>query len=158
VSPWRAPDGIEPVLAARLWVLREDDLTLRSLVKPVIWPPDSPLHAQCKAPDELRTDDHPAPGEACFCGVWALRSPHGLELVDWPALEKGWRVGGITKLWGRVVVGTKGWRAEWARPAALVVPGRRRSIPVDLARSVASRYGIHVLDRWPTTPLTPLAA
>jgi hypothetical protein len=136
-------------------VLRGDDLTLRSLVKPVTWPSNSPLHARCSAPEELRSDQHEAPGEACFCGVWGVPFPGRLEEIGRSALE-GWKVGGIIQLWGRIVVGTKGWRGEWARPAALVVSGRRRSVPVDLVQSVAFRYGILMLDEWPV--LTPLAA
>lgn len=155
MSVSKAPDGIEPIVAARLWELRGDDLTLRSLQQPVIWPPDSPLQARCSAPPELRTDNHQAPGAACFCGVWALHSPGSLKQVQRPELE-GWKVGGVTKLWGRVVVGTRGWRGEWARPVALVVPKRRWSIPLDLVQAVADRYGVIVLEEWPS--LTPLAA
>ena len=155
MSSWQAPDGLEPVLAARLWVLRGDDLTLRSLVKPVVWPTDGPLHATCTAPLELRADDHEAPSESCYCGFWGLPLPGRLDEVELPQPE-GWKVGGVAKLWGRILVGTRGWRAEWARPTALIVPNRRRSIPIDLLQSVAARYGLILLNEWPT--LTPLAA
>ncbi len=84
-----------------------------------------------------------------------MHTPGSLEHVEWPPFE-GWKVGGVTKLWGRIVVGTKGWRGEWARPAALVLPKRRRSIPRDLVQAVAHRYGILMLDEWPA--LTSLAA
>ena len=153
MSEWSAPDGIEPVLAARLWALRGDDLTLRSLVKPLIWLPGLPMQARCTAPQAVRGDDHVPPVEDCYCGFWGLSSPGSLEDVTWRSLE-GWKVSGVSELWGRVVVGTRGWRAEVARPAALVVSGRRRRAPQKVLDAVSARYGIPVLDRWPK--LTPL--
>ncbi|MDX8151071.1 hypothetical protein SK069_05665 [Patulibacter brassicae] len=101
--------------------------------------------------------EHPCPAPAgvdCDCGLYALHEP------EWWYGEGG-RWGGFVSLssddpdyvsglvvgWGAVEVHHEGWRAEYARVAAIAVPStvaaRRTAV---LARAVAADYGV------PTVP------
>lgn len=94
-------------------------------------------HASCLARRRLRSwrpskAPHPrgAPEPACDCGFYALHEVP--QTRDHPA-RYGWEVGvsasgdprlglvfGVASAHGRVLVGVDGWRAEMARPAALL--------------------------------------
>ena len=50
---------------------------------------------------------------------------------------------GVAEAWGRVLLGTEGWRSQFCKPLALFVRSRT-SIAVDTG-SVQKRYGIPVL-------------
>jgi hypothetical protein len=69
---------------------------------------------------------------------------------------------GVVKLWGKVVFGSRGWRAQFACPVALM----RLLPPAEVAewctvhhgdvpvtetalQATAARYEIPVLERWP---------
>ena len=74
----------------------------------------------------------PAPG--CSCGFYAL---HRMPFQDgtqpdpdrpWLLDPEGWSgrgasvVFGVAEAWGRVLIGTQGWRARYSRVLALFVP------------------------------------
>ena len=56
---------------------------------------------------------------------------------------------GQVQLWGKVIPGSRGWRAEFAYPAALFAPACRRArsvwAPRELVERVASIYGVGVV-------------
>ena len=87
--------------------------------------------------------DHEAPHAACGCGYYAYYALP--EKPDLPAAETVW---GAVVAWGRVVECEWGFRAQYARPVALLdCPnpldrggGRRVAL-------AAESYGIPVLDR-----------
>jgi hypothetical protein len=65
---------------------------------------------------------HDAPDEACRCGIYGLNEPPpGLEPGYWPRAVRADSVLGRVKLWGRIVQGTEGARAQYAYPSALYV-------------------------------------
>jgi hypothetical protein len=104
---------------------------------PVPWPTDHDRRAKCFA---LR--GHDAPHTACGCGYSAYYALPAEP--DLPAPEASW---GAVVAWGRVVECERGFRAEFARPLALL---DRRS-PLDRAEGgqrlarAADAYGIPLL-------------
>jgi hypothetical protein len=83
----------------------------------------------------------------CTCGLYSWREPDRIRL-------KPDKVAGVVELWGRVLIGERGYRAQYARVVALCGPrasddGRRSS---DHARpagplhekrvAAAARYGV----------------
>ena len=79
---------------------------------------------------ELVADDHFAhdcPSETCSCGIYA-----GTDMTV--CLEGD--VFGKVKMWGKVIPGEKGWRAQYAYPSELHVPARLANHPALLAYGV----------------------
>jgi hypothetical protein len=121
----------EPILAWRLWRVRRletlrDEQPLRlaaagRLGIPKFWEPRIANRAVCSNP---RTA-HEAPWPECRCGIYGLReradAERALARYSRGRLE-GW-VLGRASLWGRIVEGTRGWRAQLAYPYDLVVFG-----------------------------------
>ena len=100
----------------------------------VPWPPGSWLEATC-----MKGEAHAAPGHDCTCGIYALHPrPRAARRV----LAARGRVGGIVEAAGAVEVHEEGFRAERARPYALMV-GRRHTA---LVHRLAERYGAEVID------------
>ena len=79
-----------------------------------MWEPGRPLAAACP-------HGHPAPALECACGIYATRKPEAALVYLTGRDEPGvvGRVLGRVALWGLVVEGEHGWRAELAYPAAL---------------------------------------
>jgi hypothetical protein len=82
-----------------------------------IWPSDQPLTAECGA-----GNTHLPPGVTCSCGIYALSEEDGFPYYayDGPA----YAVFGTVYLWGEVVRGTRGYRAQYAHPKALFLAHR----------------------------------
>lgn len=81
---------------------------------------------------ELRPVAHDAPHENCSCGIYAAATE------DHEYRDQG-RVWGKVKMWGKIVPGTKGARAEYAYPSELHVPEELANDPAILA------YGVPVI-------------
>jgi hypothetical protein len=119
-----APDAITPILGYRLWEVRGEALC--SLwFSAIPWAPQQKLRAACYEaqgpfPSAVLKRDRPlhaAPDPRCRCGLYAASDPE-----DLPRRWSGTReviVCGVVALWGRVLVGERGWRGEFARPLAL---------------------------------------
>lgn len=134
----RAPDLLEPVLGWRLWLLVEEGgyLWVESVLYPTRWWPRRAVDASCavggrRHPSASSCREalpaHVAPHPGCECGVYAVRTPDALL----PYLDSAYsrRVGsgfvlGRVRLWGTVIAGERGWRAEHAYPDAFYLPGR----------------------------------
>lgn len=66
---------------------------------------------------------HPAPSADCRCGIWAYYRPGERWYTDrTPGL-----IWGAAQVWGRIIPGERGLRAEHARCVALVVPWQLRA-------------------------------
>jgi hypothetical protein len=94
---------------------------------------------------------HPrgCPATGCECGFYALHAipelGDGVDASIWEidAETSGGKHGlilGVAEGYGRVLVGTTGWRARFARILALYA-GAAMSMRVPEVRSVAARYG-----------------
>ncbi len=98
----------------------------------------------------------PAPG--CSCGFYALhRLPtqageHPDPDRPWLLDPEGWSgkggsvVFGVAEAWGRVLLGTQGWRARFSRALALYVPSGSELWESDRLRLVSDRYGIPIMN------------
>jgi hypothetical protein len=86
----------------------------RALPSP--WPTDHDRRAKCFA-----LAGHDAPHRSCGCGFSAYYA-----LPDEPDLPAPEAVWGAVVAWGRVVECERGFRAEYARPVALLEPSSQR--------------------------------
>jgi hypothetical protein len=109
------PMFIEPTIGVRAW--RVVDGRLSSLTKSDIWLPGEPMHAMCGGRKAADTS-HTPPQKGCTCGVYAVKKLSILRDQDYHADG----VLGFVQLWGRIMVGAKGYRAEHAYPLKLFVP------------------------------------
>jgi hypothetical protein len=99
--------------------------------------PDAPawLHATCG-----RGCEHPAPDPDCTCGIHGW---HPDRLAARRVLASRFDVPGIVEAAGAAQVHDEGFRAERARPYALVVtPGRNAK----LVARLGERYGAEVIE------------
>jgi hypothetical protein len=90
----------------------------------------------------------------CDCGFYALHGPPAeapqetQQIFPWqtsPDLSgRGPLVFGVAEAWGRVLLGTHGWRAQLSRPLALYVPKDATLQSAD-ERAIATRYEIPIL-------------
>jgi hypothetical protein len=128
------PDAIEPLVGWRYWRLAVDGglARLASLAGPHHpWSPGEPLRARCRRsgidPDDPRyryascydCTPHRSPGEDCTCGIYAARDLGRLRGHVLLGLRRV--VVGEVRLWGKVVPGAHGYRAELAYPGRLFV-------------------------------------
>lgn len=139
------PDGVVPLVGYREWSIRSEMHArprLLSLFHPTTWPADRPFSAICLRP--ITWPDGPVqpihravPDESCQCGIYAFRRPEFESLNG----ASGPKVRGIVFGWGRYILGTLGWRAQFARLVALLEHDEDPEIVDDLA----GRYGVAVI-------------
>ena len=96
------------------------------------------------------------PAHGCSCGFYALhRVPE--QVGEEPDPEKPWLldpqgwsglgasvVFGVAEAWGRVLIGTEGWRSRFSRVLALFVPQASDLWSSDRLRLLSERYGVPV--------------
>jgi hypothetical protein len=101
-----------------------------------------------------RRHPHGVPGWDCGCGFHALSSPPSADedaTAVWPWQTEAGRSGdedlvfGVVQGWGRVTVGTRGWRAQYARPLALWVRPDSPLAGDPRMQSLARRYPVPIL-------------
>lgn len=130
MTGFSVPDAIEPVVAWRYWRLGAGDGLLRSLTgRHQPWAPGRAFEARCRFDDVDRSewryqlvggfspDPHPAPHEGCTCGLYAARSLD--DLRGQPLFGLSRMVVGQVSLWGKVIPGQFGYRAQFAYPRRL---------------------------------------
>lgn len=159
------PDGITPLVGYRGWLVKNNSLwSAYPEIRSVEWPVNGPLQSECLKPKQRgrEGDDReflPSPSNhywsphlECTCGIYALHEYPKL----WKQLEDGRRVAsfkpwphesvtGIIHGWGRIIVGDKGFRAQSAKPIALVSRPKSNSWPKVIER-LAERYGLEIVD------------
>jgi hypothetical protein len=88
------------------------------------WPPGEVMEAECRG--RKSNEGHQVPSMSCTCGIYAANSwPHlrDMHYQHYDADRSGtFVVVGAVNLWGNVVEGTQGWRAQFAYPKALYIP------------------------------------
>jgi hypothetical protein len=102
--------------------------------EPAPWPPGRWLEATC-----TKGREHSPPGHDCTCGIYAW---HPRLRTARRVLAVRRTIGGIVEAEGAVEVHEEGFRAERARPYALMV-GRRNPA---LVRRLAERYDAELID------------
>ncbi len=133
----------------RTWTLRaphDGDFALVGYGA-TVWEPDGrPTRAECRGAGGSRCRSAPSPD--CGCGLYG-RHPFADEAalaLDVPDPDDPLQVAGIVEAWGEVELHGGGFRAEYARPTALAVPGSwRRSDYAALVERVADRHRARVL-------------
>ncbi|MDT7742770.1 MAG: hypothetical protein QOE59_1848 [Actinomycetota bacterium] len=128
------PDVADAVLGWRTWRIGRRAQRRAELIAPLAgsaWPARRPVVASCGSPD------HAPPGEGCGCGLYAVADP---QVLEWGPSQH--EVLGAVALWGRVVEGTRGWRASHAYPR-FVVTGP--AIATEQRAALTRRYGVPVL-------------
>ena len=148
------PDGIDPIVAWRYWRVDEKSGRLRSLARDrTEWLPNAPFEARCRYERLDHTDarwrlvdgsfwkPHDSPGEACRCGIYGATNLRALR--SHPLFGFRFTVAGEVLLWGKVIQGQLGYRAQYAYPKHLFVvlrPADRR----EQALEALAAYGVPV--------------
>ena len=150
-----APDYIEPVVGWRYWRLDRDRTRLASLTgRAEEWPAGQAFKAGCRHARRDSADiryqfvggykrsRHGAPEEGCTCGVYAARDLNTLRSKMLFGL--GLMVVGEVSLWGKIIAGTRGYRAQFAYPRRLYVV--QRTVDWDQSGTVSALgvYGVPV--------------
>jgi hypothetical protein len=157
VSELVVPDRVGVEIGWRVWTVWEGVLLSPQLQAP--WLPRKEARAICAAvhwpPPHGRTDIHAAPAADCHCGLYAMRTAADL---DFRLRNRDPVVVGCVKLWGKVIPGTHGWRAEYAYPAGLVAiagEGKPRWYAArEVVEELARLYGVGLAVRGPEAAIT----
>lgn len=160
MSEIAVPDFTEPIVAIRAWNLMKDaakdplylrrrsrrstSVRLTSVSMTSVWPADEPFEATCTNRSH-RSGESAVPRASCVCGIYAKSDAQGLAAEYSANLY----IHGIVRLWGRVIPGETGWRAQYARIVALLA----RKWFDEETRDAARAYGVPVLRSLPD--LTP---
>jgi hypothetical protein len=133
----QVPDAIEPAVGYRVWIVRDDGLY--SVAHHVYWQPHMVFEATCG-----RTAEHDVPSPGCSCGTYAAATFNRLFDMGYTketglfAAPKEVTIAGQVNLWGGIIPGRLGWRAQFAYPKLLLVPYSRWKV----AKRVAEQYGV----------------
>ena len=135
MSDFSIPDAIEPLVGWRYWRFDFERGRLLSLAGPhAEWRPGQALQAGCRFrsidPTDRRfqlvtgyaTRPHASPGEGCTCGIYAAKDL--TQLRRHALFGLGRMVVGEVSLWGTVIPGRRGYRAEYGYPSRLFVSDR----------------------------------
>lgn len=111
------------VIAFRRWAVTGGG-QLTGIAHRVPWPTAAPTTAGCRVFGGTRCSASAAPGHqtpslTSKCGVWAHKQPVRPCQCGQPTDRWHGAVGAV-RLWGRFVEHEHGWRAQYARPVALV--------------------------------------
>lgn len=126
-SDMNLPVEIEPVVAYRSWNAMWP-YYLSNLNGHDLWMPGQRVEARC-----IHHKEHDAPVRDCSCGIYALKNQ------EWAIIAGN--VWGMVYLWGRIVEGPQGYRAQYAYPKELFVTQEQDDDFVALLQGV---YGVPV--------------
>lgn len=149
----KAPALPQTRLALRAWQFDRDQLVLRSLNAPVgkptwvakamaspvgNWPHGKTLAASCPFTSGKGKHDDPVPGEECSCGIYATTD---LDVIS-RYLSRTAPVLGVVEMGGRVIPATQGYRAAYARVAAILLLDEALTEPHRVLRKLAAAYRV----------------
>lgn len=139
-------------LALRVWQLDKSRLALRSLNAPSKktswaakamsspggdWPQRGVLAASCPMRGDDKHED-PVPGQECTCGIYATTS---LDVIS-GYLNRQAPILGVVEMGGRVIPATNGYRAAYARVAAILLIDEALTEKHSLLRKIAAAYRV----------------
>lgn len=139
------PDAIAPESGYRTWAVGLGRLWSVQGPGRIRWPRSQPLRASCLKHGPLglfrsRPPEHPAPDRLCTCGIYGVFDPWNIETR---APRGPWTlVAGRVEGWGRVVIGTRGFRAALARPVDLFAEPWWDECTAHTVAGVAGAYGV----------------
>lgn len=115
------------------------------------WTPREPIEATCqrqggRSPGlrARNSSSHEPPMEACSCGLYSAKTREHLTSMSYHKYDAErqaeYHVIGTVSLWGKVIEGTQGWRAQYGYPRELFVPFEAWA----LAKPLSEAYGVPV--------------
>lgn len=107
---FEVPDSIEPIVAYRSWVQAIGNKNTLVSHCGFPWKPGTPMKAECMHYRHLFREQHNAPMEDCTCGIYAAKKEQAGLIVPRSHIY------GEVYMWGRVLEGPRGYRAEYAYP------------------------------------------
>lgn len=119
-------------------------------------PPDAepPPGKRWKPSVKWALQEHEAPQRSCRCGLYGLVRPHWGMILGYAFSGDGPIVLGTAKVWGKIIPGTNGSRAQYGYPHELSIspygdpPGTNN---VRLATALSDAYGVPVTHGEPPT-------
>jgi hypothetical protein len=143
----KVPDAIAPVVGYRSWAMGLGGLWSVHGPGRIPWPRSRPLQATCLKPSgpsfTARAPRHAAPVPDCDCGIYGAFEPWEVTLGQ-PRFP--WTlVTGRVEVWGRVMVGSRGFRAEIARPLELFAESWWDERTKRSAAIIAKTYGVPLI-------------
>lgn len=143
----QVPDAIEPAIGYRAWRLEHN--RLYSINHKVEWQPHMVFEATCGL-----GLDHDVPSEGCLCGTYAAATFNRLFEMGYTKSEGLFSVArhevsiaGQVKLWGGIIPGRRGWRAQFAYPAKFLIPYRHFKLAVPLSERYGVPFKLYNLER-----------
>lgn len=122
-EPVLIPDLAEALVGRRCWGLANTEQGIRLAARgDVIWPADQPLHAVCDLGKK-----HDSPADKCTCGIYALSTEEEYPYYGYDGRTRA--VFGETYLWGAVIRGSRGFRAQCAFPNSSTSPTKTGASP-----------------------------
>jgi hypothetical protein len=114
---WRAWEVLPPKT-------RHDTVMLRSVThSSTVWLPRQVTEATCER--HSHEDDHHVPEERCSCGLYSAKDLEHLRSMGYHSYDPDrgrFTIVGEVNLWGKVIEGSQGWRAQFGYPKKLYVP------------------------------------
>lgn len=141
-----ATQELRDLSVAEIEYLRRDEGTkLVSMNGETVWPTDGWLQAKCGPFTGVAHPGEGSPGIACYCGIYAFADIEKMTGAKFYNFDGELGFVGLVLGVGRIIVHEYGWRAERARPLALLEPPDRRSRQAVAGRAAA--YGIPIASR-----------
>jgi hypothetical protein len=110
------PDYVEPMYAWRSWVLRRETVFGSVTIMQAKWRPGEIMRATC-----AEKYGHKAPEASCRCGIYAVKTPDQPWGYISDYVRERYTVMSIVALWGKVIEGPQGWRAEFCYPQLIIL-------------------------------------
>lgn len=147
----KAPDFPQTRLAFRAWRFDKAAMAVLSLNAPTRkswlssamaspagrWPHKGVVTATCNASGDSRHDD-PVPSRECKCGIYATTD---LDVIN-SYLRKDSPILGVVEMGGKVIPATQGYRAAYARVAAILLIDEALTEPHSALRKLAEAYRV----------------
>ena len=119
------------IIGFRHWRINPGARSLTGPISNFSWPVDRRVEGECltmrlKSDAWKNPEPHDTPDEKCKCGIYGY---HDIENALGEYCHHSWSVFGSAVYWGRIEVHTVGFKAQYARPVALVdtdLPPARR--------------------------------
>lgn len=115
------PDKIAPEKGWRVWRPWLSSISGPTRTNPRMWVPRERFVARCE-PHVYPDGSHSAPDERCSCGVHAAKTLDELRDNFLAPIMSGYGIFGEVSLWGKVIEGEWGFRAEFAYPRSFYIP------------------------------------
>lgn len=136
----QVPDAIDPAVGYRVWVVKGN--RIESLAHHAVWVPFETFVAECRVRGHDAAD---VPVPNCTCGTYAAATFQRLFDMGYTKSQGIFAgqpgdvlIAGTVNIWGGVVPGQHGWRAQLAYPKKFLIPYTHWGI----AKMISAEYGV----------------